>query len=288
MNTLTTPTSTPIPSLKAVIFDWAGTIVDFGCHAPMAAFVKLFLNSDITISISDARGPMGLPKWDHIEAICRLPHVDAQWHEKFGRSANQSDIDRLYQEFIPINAESILHHSQLIPGFVDLQQSLREQGYKLGTTTGYNRELMKILLAEAQQQGFVPDSLTCSDDLKQTRPGPLGMYKSLIELDTWPAHHVVKVDDTVPGLLEGYHAGCWTVGVVASGNEVGLTREEWERLSAKEQVTVRTRVKAKLEAGYPDYFIDTIAELPQVLQEINLRLMSSDPEVNQNRSQRHV
>lgn len=280
--------SADMPSLKAVIFDWAGTVVDFGCHAPMAAFVKLFLLSDITISILDAREPMGLPKWDHIEAICRLPHVDAQWQEKFGRSANQSDIDRLYQDFIPINAESILHHSLLIPGFVEIQQSLRNQGYKLGTTTGYNRELMKVLLAEAQRQGFVPDSLTCSDDLKQTRPGPLGIYKSLIDLDIWPAHQVVKVDDTVPGLLEGHHAGCWTVGVVASGNEVGLTLQDWESLSAKDKDAVRVRVKAKLESGVPDYFIDTIAELPQVLQEINLRLMSSDPAVNQNRSQRHV
>jgi len=288
MNTDTTQISANTQNLKAIIFDWAGTIVDFGCHAPMAAFVKLFLLSDITISISDAREPMGLPKWDHIEAICRLSHVDSQWQEKFGRSADQSDIDRLYQEFIPINAESILHHSQLIPGFVELQQSLRNQGYKLGTTTGYNRELMKVLLAEVKRQGFVPDSLTCSDDLKLTRPGPFGIYKSLIDLDTWPAHHVVKVDDTVPGLLEGHHAGCWTIGVVASGNEVGLTLQEWESLSAKDKDAVRARVKAKLESAAPDYFIDTIAELPDVLQEINHRLMSSDPVVSMNRSQRHV
>ena len=288
MNFKTGHSCADIPNLKAVIFDWAGTIVDFGCHAPMAAFVKLFLSSDITISISDAREPMGLPKWDHIQAICRLPHVDAQWQEKFGRSADPSDIDRLYQEFIPINAESILHHSKLIPGFDELQQSLRKQGYKLGTTTGYNRELMSVLLAEAQRQGFVPDSLTCSDDLKQTRPGPFGIYKSLIDLDTWPARQVVKVDDTVPGLLEGHHAGCWTVGVVASGNEVGMTLQEWERLSAKDKDAVRARVRGKLETGFPDYFIDTIVELPQVLQEINQRLTSSDPAVWQNRSQRHA
>lgn len=288
MNSTVAKTEIQNMGLKAVIFDWAGTIVDFGCHAPMDAFVKLFQLSNITISISDAREPMGLPKWDHIEAICRLPHVDTQWNEKFGRSANKSDIDRLYQDFIPINAESILHHSQLIPGFIELEKSLRQEGYKIGTTTGYNRELMKVLLAEAKRQGFTPDSLTCSDDLKQTRPGPHGIYQSLIELDVWPANHVVKVDDTVPGLLEGFHAGCWTVGVVASGNEVGLSLEDWERLSNKEQDSIRTRVKKKLEAGVPDYFIDTIADLPAVLQEINLRLMSSETDVRKNRSQQNA
>ena len=114
------------------------------------------------------------------------------------------------------------------------------------------------------------------------------MYKSMIELDVWPANHVVKVDDTVPGLLEGYHAGCWTIAVVASGNEVGLSLEDWERLSAKDQEAARKRVKQKLESGIPDYFIDTITELPEVLQEINLRLLSNDPEVRKNRSQQNA
>ena len=28
--------------LEAVIFDWAGTTVDYGCFAPVEAFIKAF------------------------------------------------------------------------------------------------------------------------------------------------------------------------------------------------------------------------------------------------------
>lgn len=48
-------------SIRAVVFDWAGTIIDFGSHAPMHAFVRLFEQYGIELSIEDARGPMGLP-----------------------------------------------------------------------------------------------------------------------------------------------------------------------------------------------------------------------------------
>ena len=68
--------------LQAVVFDWAGTIIDFGSCAPMGAFVELFRKFDIELSIDDARGPMGMAKWDHIQALGRLPHVAAQWQAR--------------------------------------------------------------------------------------------------------------------------------------------------------------------------------------------------------------
>lgn len=61
--------------LAAVIFDWAGTIVDFGSRAPMGAFVRAFRHFDAEISIAEARGPMGLPKRDHIREALAQPRI---------------------------------------------------------------------------------------------------------------------------------------------------------------------------------------------------------------------
>ncbi len=255
-------------TISAVVFDWAGTIIDFGSHAPMQAFVRLFEQYGIELSIEDARGPMGLPKWKHINTLGNLPHVNQQWQQKFNRSFSDSDTDDLYAIFTPMNAEAVVHHSELIPGFLSTLNLLRDQGIKVGTTTGYNREIMNVVLPLAKQQGFVPDNIVCADDLLASRPSPLGMYKCFLDLNVWPATSVIKVDDTVPGLLEGYHSGCWTVGVIASGNEVGKTHQEWVSLSTEEKESIRVQVSEKLAAGKPDFLIDTVADLPDVLKKI--------------------
>lgn len=48
--------------IECVIFDWAGTVVDYGCMAPVGAFTKVFSNRGIDITIAEARAPMGLHK----------------------------------------------------------------------------------------------------------------------------------------------------------------------------------------------------------------------------------
>ena len=55
--------------VKAVIFDWAGTVVDYGSLAPMGAFVETFAEFGVAITIDEARGPMGMAKRPHIAAL---------------------------------------------------------------------------------------------------------------------------------------------------------------------------------------------------------------------------
>lgn len=52
--------------IECIIMDWAGTAVDYGCFAPVAAFLKAFKEIGITISMEQARRPMGMAKIDHI------------------------------------------------------------------------------------------------------------------------------------------------------------------------------------------------------------------------------
>lgn len=258
--------------LSAVVFDWAGTVVDFGSHAPMGAFVELFRTQGVLITVAEARVPMGLPKWDHIQALGRLPRVAENWHKAHGRAFEQADVDRLYELFTPMNMQAIPQHAALVPGVPQLMSELRQRGLKVGSTTGYNREIMAVLAPLAAAQGFVPDNLVCAGDVPQNRPSPLGMYRCFLDLAVWPANRVVKVDDTLPGLLEGRNAGCWTVAVLASGNEMGLSLVEWQSLTGEDQATRCAAAGQRLASAMPDYSINTVADLPRVLDLIELRL----------------
>lgn len=262
--------------VSAVVFDWAGTVVDFGSHAPMGAFVELFASEGIQISIDEARVPMGLPKWQHIQALGRLPRIAQVWQQARGVAFSDADVDRLYEVFTPMNIAAIPRHAQLISGVSDLVSELRSLGIKIGSTTGYNRDIMAVLAPLAAEQGFVPDNLVCAGDLPENRPSPLGMYRCFLDLGAWPAHRVVKVDDTVPGLMEGRHAGCWTVGVLASGNEVGLTEAQWGGLDASARNGLREKARARLEEAHPDFWVDTVAELPGILSTIDARLANNE------------
>ena len=263
---------TPPQSLAAVVFDWAGTLVDFGSQAPMGAFVRLFRQHGVEITIAEARRPMGLPKWQHIEALLRQPRIADAWQGIHGRPFDGADVDRLYAEFTPMSAEAAREHATLISGVPQLIAALRARGLRIGSTTGYNRDVMAAVLPVAAAQGFEPDNLVCADDVAESRPSPLGMYRCFVDLGVWPAWRVLKVDDTVPGLLEGRHAGCWTAGVTESGNALGLSLHEWQQLGGAERAARLAAAEAELQGAAPDFLLPSAAGLIGVIDDIESRL----------------
>lgn len=254
--------------IQAVVFDWAGTVIDFGSQAPMGAFVELFKRHGLSITIAEARVPMGMPKWHHIQAMGQQPRIAALWEQMHGRPFNDRDVDALYEEFTPMNAASVVHHAQLITGTLDTLAWLAARGIRVGSTTGYNRAIMDVVMPLAAAQGFRPENVVCADDLPESRPSPMGMRHTMELLGVTGPRHAVKVDDTVPGLLEGADAGCWTVAVLASGNALGLTEAEWQSKGESVRAALRAQARAMLSGGQPDFFIDTVAELPRVIERI--------------------
>lgn len=254
--------------IKAVVFDWAGTMVDFGSFAPMGVFVKCFEQFGINASIAQARAPMGLPKWDHIRSMMDDADIAAQWKAKYGSTPQDSDVDKVYEIFVPMNEKVAADYADLVPGALDVVKYLRDRGIKIGSTTGYTRSIMEHVIPVAAKQGYEPDNLICSDDLSEGRPGPLGMYQTFVDLGVYPPAAVVKVDDTVPGLQEGKAAGCITVGLALSGNFVGKTPEEVAALDADELDALRKAAAAELTAGGADYIIDSVADLPALLEQL--------------------
>lgn len=247
---------------KAAVFDWAGTTIDFGSFAPMGVFVEAFSRFGVEVSVDEARAPMGAPKRDHIKAMLEMPEVAERWREAHGQTAGEADIDAIYEVFVPLNEEVVARYATLVPGTRDAIGKLRAMGLKIGSTTGYTRSIMERVLPVAAAQGYEPDNLVCSDDLIEGRPGPLGIYKCMVDLAVYPASAIIKVDDTVPGIAEGVSAGCLTVGVALSGNYVGKTPDELAALPPAEVDKLRAAATAKLKAAGADHVIDTVADLP--------------------------
>jgi len=264
--------------LQAVIFDWAGTTVDFGSFAPTQILVDAFERAcHFPLALAEARVPMGLGKWQHIEALGRLPSVATRWQAQFGRTMSHADVDRIYSTFLPLQIERVAEHAALIPGTLETVAALRARGLKIGSTTGYPRAVMQQLLQAAGQHGYQPDCTVCTDDLQAgSRPGPWMALQCVLELKIDAVWRCVKVDDTLPGLLESRNAGMWTVGVLLSGSPAGLTLEQHQHLSAAERATIRQRVAAEFGPAQPHYLIDTVAELLPVLEQIEQRLRQGE------------
>jgi phosphonoacetaldehyde hydrolase len=258
--------------LKAVVLDWAGTVVDFGSFAPMGVFVDVFRQFGVEVTIAEARQPMGLPKWDHIDTMLRIPRVREAWIARHGKEPASTDVDAIYRVFVPMNEEVVGRYATLVPGASDTGRALRERGLKVGSTTGYTRSIMERVLPLAKEQGYEVDNLVCAGDLPQGRPTPMNMYKCFLDLDVWPAHAVVKVDDTGVGIDEGVRSGCWTVGVALSGNEAGMTVDEYRNADPVALDAVRHRSTQALKAHGAHYVIDTVADLLPVIDDIERRV----------------
>ncbi|WP_029350555.1 phosphonoacetaldehyde hydrolase [Bosea sp. 117] len=259
-------------ALKALILDWAGTAVDFGSRAPMGAFVEAFARVGVTISIAEARGPMGLPKRDHIAALMRDEAISARWQTAQGREPTEDDIDHVLAIFEPLNVEVIAQHADLIPGLLDVIAEARRRGMKIGSTTGYTRPIMERLMPLAAAAGYRPDNVVCAGDLAAGRPSPLMMYRTFADLGVWPASACVKLDDTEPGIAEGLAAGTWTVGLALSGNAAGLSKAELDGLAPDERAALRARATDKLARAGAHFVIDSVADLLPVLDAIEARL----------------
>jgi len=258
--------------VRAVLLDWAGTTMDFGCMAPAVVFVKVFERAGVPITMDEARAPMGAHKRVHIQQVTELDAVRARWQARHGRPPGEADVDRMFADFVPLQLECLSEYSTLIPGTLEVVAALRAREVKIGSTTGYLREMMAINLADAKAQGYEPDATVCASDVPAGRPYPYMCLQNMLDLRVWPVEACVKVDDTLPGIEEGLNAGMWTVGLAVSGNEVGLPLAAWQALPPAEQQARRERAHARLRMGGAHWVVDTIADLLPCLDDIEARL----------------
>lgn len=262
--------------IQAVIFDWAGTVVDYGCFAPMHAFLQAFEQAGVPIEVREAREPMGLLKRDHIRAILQMERVREAWKAAHGADPSDRDTEQLYAAFEAKLMESLEQFADPIPGVLDTVERLRQQGFKIGSTTGYTKRMMEVVAPQAASKGYSPDYLVCSDEVKAGRPYPYMIYRNLYELGVFPPGAAVKVGDTVSDVQEAVNAGVWAVAVVRGSSELGLTEAEVKAIPAE---TLRRRmddVRRRFEEAGAHLVIESIETLPEALEELKRCSWSSE------------
>ena len=198
--------------VEAIIFDWAGTTVDYGCMAPIYAMKEAFQQKNIFVTLNEIRQPMGMLKVDHIKALLNMKRVQNSFKEIYERSSTHDDIQEINAIFEK-NIFSILHdHATLINGMLTVQDYLHHHQINIGSTSGYTKKMLDIVADGAAKQGYFPDFMIASDQVKQGRPYPYMLHQNLAALDIKDTRNVIKVGDTIIDILEGYcmqGAGLW-------------------------------------------------------------------------------
>jgi phosphonoacetaldehyde hydrolase len=255
--------------IQAVIFDWAGTTVDYGCFAPLDVFLEVFAKRHINLTLEEARGPMGMLKIDHIRALTQIPRVAALWKEIYGKQPDENDVNALYAQFEPALLGILTAYATPIDGVLDAVAELRTRGLKIGSTTGYTQSMMDVVVPEAAKLGYSPDSVVTPDGLPAGRPAPWMCYRNAINLGVYPMSAIVKVGDTLSDIREGVNAGAWSVGVVEGSSELALKKSDADLLPPDEfEARCSAVEKRYLDAG-AHFTIRTMRELPALIDFLN-------------------
>ena len=262
--------------LEAVIFDWAGTTVDHGSLAPVRAVTELFHLHSIPLSDEDARKDMGIFKRDHIRNVLAMPHVLERWREVTGGGPDERDVTQLFAEFQPLQMRTLEEYSQVIDGVPEVVERVRGRGLRIGSTTGYTRPMLDILVKHAAAQGYRSDRALCPDDVPGGRPHPWMCLQLAIELGLSAVWKAAKIGDTVSDIAEAHNAGMWAIGVAATGNEIGLSATDLAGLTHDERSRRIEGARIRLLEAGAHYVIDSVAGCEPVLDEIDRRIAAGD------------
>lgn len=237
-------------TIRLVVFDWAGTLVDHGCRAPMEAFLQAFEDQGLPIDEATARAPMGAHKRDHVRAILALRGLDA----------DEALVDRLYRGFTERLFECLPRHAAPIAGVPGALAALRERGIAIGSCSGYTRAMMDRLEPLARAAGIDPDIVVCADEVPQGRPAPWACFRIAEHFRVWPMGDALKVGDTPADIAEGRNAGMQVLGITASGNELGLSAQALAALAPAERGARIELARQRLVGAQG--WLDSVAALP--------------------------
>jgi phosphonoacetaldehyde hydrolase len=262
--------------VKAVILDWAGTTVDHGSLAPVAALQRVFAENGVTITTAEARKDMGVLKKDQIRFILAGDRVKRKWTHVHGASPKEENVERLFLDFLPKQAEILAAFSEPIEGVPETIAAWKAAGLRIGSTTGYTRDLLDVVSAAAAPLGYAPDASVAADEAGGGRPAPFMCYKNAIALGVFPLWACVKIGDTPSDVAEGRNAGMWTVAIARTGNEIGLSKSDLDALPEAEQRALEQQACVRLSAAGAQYVAGSVAECSPFLLDIERRLAAGE------------
>lgn len=246
--------------IQLVIFDWVGTVIDFGSCAPAEAYRKAFLAKGIDMSPAEIRASMGMNTKDHIRELLK----------------SETDVEEMFRAVLPLQIEAAKACGTLVPGVLECVAHLRSLGIKIGATTDYSRKVAEVCYAAGREQGFVPDFTVCANDAPAGRPAPWMIYRVMEALNVYPPTTVVKIGDTRIDIEDGVNAAAWSIGVTDSSSEMGLSPQEFAALAEADRESRREAIREIFFAAGADGAMDTLADLPELIVELNKILAETE------------
>lgn len=192
-----------VPAL--VIFDMAGTTVEDRGQVP-TAFAETLAANNIPITSDEIARVRGASKRQAIRNL--LPPAEA------------GHADRIYKEFGANLANAYAKDGvRCVPGAEEVILDLRAGGIKVALTTGFDRDIVNLLLSTLGWTAGTIDAVVCGDDVPNGRPAPdlilLAMKLSGVD----DAARVANVGDTTMDLESAARAGVrWNIGVLSGAH----------------------------------------------------------------------
>lgn len=248
--------------IEAVIFDWAGTTLDYGSFAPVQAFIEAFEKFGIKPTYDEVRKPMGIAKIDHIREMLKMERISREWERVYGRDFTEKDVKEIYQLSEKLILDILKDYASPKPYVLEAVAALRERGIKIGSTTGYNDEMMEIVKKAASEKGYTPDACFTPDSTNKVgRPYPYLIFQNMMELHIRSVDAVIKVGDTVADIMEGRNAGVTTVGIIEGSSVLGYCEAEYELLTDEEKIRAKTKATEIYKNCGADYVLDHMGGL---------------------------
>lgn len=134
------------------------------------------------------------------------------------------------------------------PQATELFKELHSKGIQVALNTGYNRQVAENLVQKIGWKiGTDIDTLVTASDVPNNRPHPDMIFHAMQQLGIHDAAEVVKVGDSGIDIEEGKNSGCaLSIGITTGA-------QTYEQLSD----------------AHPDYVIDQLMELLEVLDQFN-------------------
>ena len=126
---------------------------DYGSSAPAEVFAEIFEEAGIHLTREEITA-----RWEwkkgHIPGAPVLEEAGRQWEACWQRPWNEEDVEALYERFEEKLAEVVARYSVPIEDVVLTVGRLREMGLKIGSTTGYNAQMMETVIPVAEAGGI--------------------------------------------------------------------------------------------------------------------------------------
>ncbi len=192
--------------LKAVIFDWDGTLSDT-MPTHFSAFRDV-LRDMVSLQPEQVYEKEGMKGIDIIAELAGIPVEKAR------------PLAERKQELF----RSRFRKGRLYPGAADLLKSLKEKGLLLGLVTGTARKNIEYVMRRKTMELF--DHITTADETRNTKPHPEPFLSCLEDLSLNPGEAVV-VENAPLGIKSAKAAGLRCIAVASTLPESRLKEADF-------------------------------------------------------------